>query len=234
VLALAVPLRAKLPGQICITLQRLLLVLAGNYRDFVCVSSLNIMHITVVGCHWGPVILTSARIGSTGPERFPYSHCGWAPLRPSDSDFSHNWKHGTVVIPYSFQMIPRHLSGVWFTGNPHTTQPLINESNCTGEHVDRDLVWLELKPGILWSWEEHPNYDPGMNDPTTGPLSSQAPEISMLNQWVSSSYCGHSACSGWYEVRWWWLWYDWINPRTSELTGSRDLHAESVSFILLL
>jgi hypothetical protein len=51
--------------------------------------------LTVVGHHWGPVILTSARIGSLGPGRFPYSHCGWAPLRPSDSDFSQNWKPGT-------------------------------------------------------------------------------------------------------------------------------------------
>jgi hypothetical protein len=77
--------------------------------------------LTVVGCHWGPMILTSARIGkpwtreitllslwlgateaqwfwlqpeleSHGPGRLPYSHCGWVPLRPSDSDFSQNWK----------------------------------------------------------------------------------------------------------------------------------------------
>jgi hypothetical protein len=27
-------------------------------------------------------ILTSARIGSLGPGRFPYSHCGWTPMRP--------------------------------------------------------------------------------------------------------------------------------------------------------
>jgi hypothetical protein len=55
--------------------------------------------LTVVGCHWGPVILTWARIGSLGPERFPYTHCSWAPLRPSDSDFSQNWKPRTREIP---------------------------------------------------------------------------------------------------------------------------------------
>jgi hypothetical protein len=87
---------------------------------FFCVRSLSTMHITVVECHWGQVILTSARIGSPGqgefllslwlgtieakwfwlqpeleahgPGRFPYSHCGWPPLRPSGSDFSQNWK----------------------------------------------------------------------------------------------------------------------------------------------
>jgi hypothetical protein len=55
--------------------------------------------LTVVGCHWGPLIPTSARIGSPGPGRFPYSHCGWVPLRPSDSDFSQNWKPRTGEIP---------------------------------------------------------------------------------------------------------------------------------------
>jgi hypothetical protein len=55
--------------------------------------------LTVVGCHWGPVILTSARIGSLGPGRFPYSHCGWVPLRPCDPDFSQNWKPRPGEIP---------------------------------------------------------------------------------------------------------------------------------------
>jgi hypothetical protein len=55
--------------------------------------------LTVVGCHWSPVILTSARIGSPGLGRFPYSHCGWAPMRPSDSDFSQNWEPETGEIP---------------------------------------------------------------------------------------------------------------------------------------
>jgi hypothetical protein len=53
----------------------------------------------VVGHHWGPAILTLARIGSPGPMRFPYSHCGWASLRPSDSNFGQNWKPGTREIP---------------------------------------------------------------------------------------------------------------------------------------
>jgi hypothetical protein len=46
------------------------------------------------------VIRTSARIGSPGPGRFPYSHCSWVPLRPSDSDFSQNWKPGTREISH--------------------------------------------------------------------------------------------------------------------------------------
>jgi hypothetical protein len=55
--------------------------------------------LTAVGCHRGPVIQTSARIGSLGPGRFLYSHCVWVPLRPSDSDFGQNWKPGTGEIP---------------------------------------------------------------------------------------------------------------------------------------
>jgi hypothetical protein len=104
--------------------------------------------LTVVGCHWGPVILSSARIGSPWPGRFPYSHCGWVPLRPSDSDFSQNWQPMTGEIPllslwlgaieaqwfrlqpelaaqdrgYSpiLQMIARGLLGAWITGSPYT------------------------------------------------------------------------------------------------------------------
>jgi hypothetical protein len=45
------------------------------------------------------VIPTSARIGSLGLGRFPYSHCDWVPLRPSDSDFGQNWQPGTGEIP---------------------------------------------------------------------------------------------------------------------------------------
>jgi hypothetical protein len=94
-----------------------------NGRNFFCVHSLCLVHIitvgshwgpviptsarigslrqgdsqtlTVVGSHWGPVIPTSARIGSPGPGRFTDSHCGWVPLRPSDSDFGQNWKPET-------------------------------------------------------------------------------------------------------------------------------------------
>jgi hypothetical protein len=47
------------------------------------------------------------------------------------------------------------------TGNPPTTQPLINQSSCTGEHVEiSDWVWLGLKHGILWSWVERPTTRP--------------------------------------------------------------------------
>jgi hypothetical protein len=49
--------------------------------------------------YWGPVIPTMGRIGSQIPGRFPYSHCGWASLRPSDSDYGQNWKTETGEIP---------------------------------------------------------------------------------------------------------------------------------------
>jgi hypothetical protein len=63
--------------------------------------------LTVAGRHWGPVIQTSARIGSPGPGRFPYSHCGWASLRSSDSDFGQNWKPGTGEIPLLISNDPK-------------------------------------------------------------------------------------------------------------------------------
>jgi hypothetical protein len=59
---------------------------------FFCIRSLSIMCITAIGRYWGPAIPTSARIWIPGPERFPH------PLRPSDSDFSQNWKPGTREI----------------------------------------------------------------------------------------------------------------------------------------
>jgi hypothetical protein len=67
--------------------------------------SLNVMRIIPVGHHCGPVIPTSARIGSPGPGRFPYS----------------------------FQMIQWGLLGEQITGNPHTNWPLINQSSCTSD-----------------------------------------------------------------------------------------------------
>jgi hypothetical protein len=190
--------------------------------------------LTTVGRHWGPVIPTSAGTGeilllllwlaaieaqwfrlrpeleawSPGPGRFPYPHCGWVPLRPSDSDFGQNWKPGTgeipllslwlgaieaqwfrlrpeleardrgdsptptvvgrhwgpviqtsariespgpVRFPYSFRLISRVILCAWITGNyPHTTRPLINQSNCTGEHVEIKwyLYWETIKSFI--------------------------------------------------------------------------------------
>jgi hypothetical protein len=67
--------------------------------SFFYICSLSAMCITAVGCHWDPVIQTSARIGSlwVWPGRFPYSHCGRVPLRPSDTDFSQNWKPVSVT-----------------------------------------------------------------------------------------------------------------------------------------
>jgi hypothetical protein len=66
-----------------------------------CVLSLSIMLITAVRCHCGPAILTLARIGSLGPGRFPHSHCSWAPLQPSDSDFGQNWKPRRQIFEWS-------------------------------------------------------------------------------------------------------------------------------------
>jgi hypothetical protein len=86
--------------------------------------------LTVVGYHWGPVILTSARIGGTGPGRLPYSHCGWAALRPSDSDFGQNWRHGIREIPLL-------LSNVL---DADTTRPLINKASCTAEYI-MEIKW---------------------------------------------------------------------------------------------
>jgi hypothetical protein len=40
-----------------------------------------------------------------GPGRFPYSHCSWASLRPSDSDFGQNWKPGTREVPLLSQQL---------------------------------------------------------------------------------------------------------------------------------
>jgi hypothetical protein len=85
--------------------------------------------LTVVGCHWGPVIQTSARIGSPGPGRSPYSHCGWVPLRPSDSNFARIGSLGPGKSP-TLRMTPRGLALI--TANPHNTLPLINQC-CTGE-----------------------------------------------------------------------------------------------------
>jgi hypothetical protein len=85
--------------------------------------------------HWGPVILTSARFGSPGPGKFPYSHCGWVSLRPSDSDFGQIWKPRTGEI-LLFEWSQGDFLGTWIKGNPHTIPPLINQSSCTGEHVE--------------------------------------------------------------------------------------------------
>jgi hypothetical protein len=98
--------------------------------------------LTAVGCHWGPVIQTSARIGSLGPGRFPYSHCSWVPLRPSDSDFSQNWKPGTGEIPLlSLRFVPLRPSDSDFSQNwkPDT------------EEIPLLLLWLGAIEA-QWFW----------------------------------------------------------------------------------
>jgi hypothetical protein len=67
-------------------------------------------------------------------QRYAY-HCSWAPLMPSDSDFGQNWKPGTGESRL-FSNDPKGFLGVRVTGDPHTTRPLINQSSCTGEHVE--------------------------------------------------------------------------------------------------
>jgi hypothetical protein len=114
-----------------------------------------------------------------GPGRFPYSHCGWEQLRPMDSDFSQNWKPGTGEIHLLslwlgaieaqwfrlqpeletwdrgdssisyFWMISMGLLGAWITGDPHTTQLLINQSSSTGQHVE--IKWSGTTG--TWTWD---------------------------------------------------------------------------------
>jgi hypothetical protein len=50
--------------------------------------------------HWGPVILTSTRIGSPDRGDFP-TLTVVGPLRPSDSDFDQDWKPRPERFPYS-------------------------------------------------------------------------------------------------------------------------------------
>jgi hypothetical protein len=82
--------------------------------------------LTVVGCRWGPVIPTLARIGSPAPGRFPYS----------------------------FQIIPRCLLGAWITSNPHRTgldKPVELHWWTCGDNVIR-YDW-ESNPGSLPRFE---------------------------------------------------------------------------------
>jgi hypothetical protein len=63
-----------------------------------------------------------------------------------------NWKPGTGQIPLLFSTDSKG-SFRCTTGNPHTTRPLINQSSCTGEHVE--IKWSGLKP---WSWAGRPSH----------------------------------------------------------------------------
>jgi hypothetical protein len=94
--------------------------------------------LTVVECHWaGQVIPTSARIGSLGPGRFPCSHCGGVPLRPSDSDFSKNWKPGTREIPLLSLWWGAIIEAQWFRLQPEL------------EAWDREIPLLSLWLGTI-------------------------------------------------------------------------------------
>jgi hypothetical protein len=92
----------------------------------------------------GPVILTSARIGSPGPGRFPYSHCGWVPLRPSDSDFAQNWKPGTGEIPI-LSMWLAVIDAQWFWLWPEV------EARDRGDSRTLTVVGCHWGPVILTS-----------------------------------------------------------------------------------
>jgi hypothetical protein len=69
-----------------------------------------------VGHHWGPVIATSARIGSLGPRRFPYSvghH--WGPVIATSATI------GSLGLgrigPYSFWMIQCQVKNLFWTSS---------------------------------------------------------------------------------------------------------------------
>jgi hypothetical protein len=86
----------------------------GSWREYtgsptgVVIIALECSRYYAYHCSWvprGPVIPTSARIGSQGSGRF-----------------------------HSFSNYPRDYTGERITDNPQTTWPLINQLSCTGEH----------------------------------------------------------------------------------------------------
>jgi hypothetical protein len=102
------------------------------FKILLWIRPLSAMHITVVRCHWGPVIQSLARIGSPGPERFPYSfrmitRCFWA--RESHESTHHSafhkpvellwWTCGDKVIGYDWDSNPGSLAE-----RPHLTTDL--------------------------------------------------------------------------------------------------------------
>jgi hypothetical protein len=155
----------------------------------------------VVGHHWGPVIPTSARIGSLWPGRFPYSHCGWASLRPSDSNFSQNWKPGTGEIPLLSLWLGA-IEAQWFRLQPeleacdwgdsptltvvgHPWGPVIPTSARTGS------LWPGRFPYSHCRWASLRPSDSNFSQnwkPGTG-------EIPLLSLWL-----------GILEAQWFWLW----------------------------
>jgi hypothetical protein len=86
----------------------------SNWNFFSLWSGEIILLLTAIGRHWGPVILTSATIGSPGLGRYTLN-CDWMPLRPSDFDFGHNWKPRTWAIPLLLTAIGRHWGPVILT-----------------------------------------------------------------------------------------------------------------------
>jgi hypothetical protein len=63
----------------------------------------------------------------------------WLLLKQEDH-LHEKYKRGCCYFyskfPDSFWMIPRGLLGTWTTGNLHPPRPFINQSSCTGEHVE--------------------------------------------------------------------------------------------------
>jgi hypothetical protein len=122
--------------------------------------SLNVMRSTVVGCHWGPVILTSARIGSLGPGRFTYSRWGWALLRPSDSAFSQNWKPGTGETPLLSLWLGA-TEAQWFWLRPELEawewgdSPTLTVDGCLWKIYEAQWFWI--RPELeAWEWGDSP------------------------------------------------------------------------------
>jgi hypothetical protein len=105
-----------------------------------------------VGNHWGPVILTSARIGSPGLRRFPYSvghH--WGPVIPTSIRIG-SQNRGDLLL--FFRMFPRESFRCMNHRQPtHTIWPLINQSSFTGEHVeivDSNPGWPNVRTTRPW------------------------------------------------------------------------------------
>jgi hypothetical protein len=120
----------------------------GNHSFFFCIRSLSVVRITAVGHHWGPVIPTSARIGSPGPGRFPCSHCVWlgAIMKPSDSDFGQNWKPRTGEIPLLSLWLGA-IEAQWFRHRP------VLEAQDRGDSPALwlgaiEAQWFRLRPGL--------------------------------------------------------------------------------------
>jgi hypothetical protein len=81
----------------------------------------------------------------------------WFPLQP-ELEARDQWNSPTL---FEWSQGSFNLSA-WITGNPHTIRPLINNSSCTGEHVEiksRDQVWVtgtQTRDPLNLGWTSSP------------------------------------------------------------------------------